>query len=93
MGMEVGRFSSVPPLSLVPVVHEDGPVRFRVAAVRALGLAAGVGGGGVVLCGGDAGAALTQARALETVRASVWEHTPAALTRHRPARPMHLPTN
>lgn len=90
-GIKVGCFSSVPSFSLIPIVHKDWPVRFCVAAVRPLGLTAGIGGARVLLCGGDTGAAFTQARALEAVRTSVCEDPPAALTRHRPARPMYLP--
>lgn len=74
-------------LHLIHIVHEAGPIRTHVCALRGLGLA----GGGVVVSGRHAVAAVADAKAPETRRdAGSREGSPAALARHRPVVPMDL---
>ena len=78
-------------LHLVHIVHKTGPVRAAVRALHRLRLAGRVHGGGVVVSGGDAVAAVADAEASESRRdAGAGEGSSAALTGDGPVVPVDL---
>ena len=82
-----------PNLHFLYILHETRPIRVPVPVLSVSWLAGVVGlvqVGGVLVGGGDAGAAVTQAKALQAAGHHPAEGAPAALTHHRPAGAMHL---
>ncbi len=72
-------------LHLIHIVHKTGPIRTTVCTFHRLWLAGWVNGGGVIMSGGHAVAAVADAEAPESWwNAGSGESSPAALTWHRP---------